>query len=446
LVLYRDNIDLPVIARFTTLLPFDLLIREGDLLPAFDLEAYGYRIRFYPPTTFTDRPASTDSVLSPLFALSRIQPVNFTETLLVDGRRTGRVNVLVIDFNKETFDRSRDKTPLTDPPATVAFGIANSVLARIRVYSRSWEIKPLEPNRDAWHIQYLTDELQPLEIEDGKVRGVQHGSGVIGTVALTPEALQLVADRSSSEEPYIWDQLLLDSYAQLPDAGGAVVMASAALETFIEWALNVLEKAAPLQNGLWEWINKRDHWTKEPSVSEQFDVLLRVFTQRSLKDEPKLWQGFVELRKARNSLSHEGVAKLGADALEADKARVLVNGADGIIKWVEGLLPEQHRRARTDAAGPFTRRLASADEADVITPAGMQLVAGKQNRGPLRVRREPQPTLSTTGSTADTNTDVEPKHRAGSGPGRKSGERATTSKTVSKAANTRKGGKPGRTK
>jgi hypothetical protein len=140
-------------------------------------------------------------------------------------------------------------------------------------------------------------------------------------------------------------------------------MASAALESFIAWALNVLHGERQLPEGLWKWINKREHWTKEPSVSEKFDVLLRVFTGHSLKDQPVLWEQFVNLRKARNSLSHEGVIRIGDAAVGADKAKLLIGKADEIIKWVELLLPEVHRRARTEAKGPFLRKLASPEHA-----------------------------------------------------------------------------------
>jgi hypothetical protein len=95
----------------------------------------------------------------------------------------------------------------------------------------------------------------------------------------------------------------------------------------------------------------------------------RVFTEHSLKDEAKLWQSFAELRKARNTLVHEGTAKLGLKPLEATDALNLINDADKIIKWVELLLPEGYRRARTDATGPFTRSLFSPTEASTLQPS-----------------------------------------------------------------------------
>lgn len=104
-----------------------------------------------------------------------------------------------------------------------------------------------------------------------------------------------------------WDRLLLDAIAILPDAGPAVVLATAALESLIGVALARLGHDSPrVPTTLWKRINDRGDWRKEPSVTEQFDTLLRVLTDRSLKDEAKLWQDFAELRRLRNSFVHEG--------------------------------------------------------------------------------------------------------------------------------------------
>jgi hypothetical protein len=145
-------------------------------------------------------------------------------------------------------------------------------------------------------------------------------------------------------------------------------MAFAALENFIEWALDILERERPLPQKLWTWIKERDdeHWIKSPSVAERFDTLLRVFTGHSLKDDPVLWKGFIEIRKARNALAHRGVAAMGGKAVDFAKAKELISAAETIIAWTEILLPEAHRRAKTKAEGPFSRRMATAEESDAL--------------------------------------------------------------------------------
>jgi len=380
-----------MIARFAILLPFDLFVREGDELPTLDLSASAYQIRVHPLAHSTERPKPTDSVLRSVSSLENARVAPFTETLQVGGRRTAQVNVLVMDFSKPEFDRTAEPNVAADPAPELAFGIANLILARIRVYSRAFDIRPLEIDRDPWRIGYLADNLQELEPEQGKVRGRVSSFVRVGFAAITPDIIEMVAPGSQTDEPYVWDQLLLDAYALLPDVGGAVVMAYAAMETFIAWALDILHEEQQLPKGLWGWINKRDHWTKEPSVSEKFDILLRVFTGHSLKDEPQLWERFTEVRKARNALVHEGAAKVGAKPVDAGKARELVNDTGKIIKWVELLLPEARRRARTDARGPFSRRLATPDEASALDPTALGLKAPDQNQGSIRIRREQQP-------------------------------------------------------
>ncbi len=221
--------------------------------------------------------------------------------MLVNGNKVAQVNVLTLDFTKDEFDRAKRQDASVDPKPELAFDIANEVLARIRVYSRLHQIRPLVIGRDPWRFRYLTDDGQDIPAEEGKFRGRSQGAVTVGVAALTPDAFLMVAARQETAEPYVWDQLLLDAQDLLPDIGSAIVMASAALETFITWALDVLEKEHPLPAGLWAWIKERDdeHWMKTPSVSEKFDTLLRVFTGRSLKEQPDLWKGYAELRRAR---------------------------------------------------------------------------------------------------------------------------------------------------
>lgn len=99
---------------------------------------------------------------------------------------------------------------------------------------------------------------------------------------------------------------------------------------------------------MWEWINDRADSThlKAPSVSEQFDSLLKAITGRSLKDEAKLWEGFQNLRKARNSFVHGGVGVIGGKAVDRDQALTLVGVANEILDWIDGLLPVGDRRPK----------------------------------------------------------------------------------------------------
>ena len=355
-----------MIARFFILLPFDLFITESDPLSAMDVTSPDHRIRVYPPILYAERPKPTDSLLAQ--GLRKLSPPSFSENLLVNGRKVAQVNVLTVDFIKAGFDRSTLPHTPPDPKPELAFEIANEILARIRVYSRAFQIKPLVIGRDPWRLQYLTDDSQELEFEEGKARGRGGFSSSVGVVALTPETIQLLATHWQRAEPYVWDQLLLDAQGLLPDVGSAIVMASAALEIFIGWALDILQKERPLPQKLWNWIKERndEHWIKSPSVSEKYDDLLYVFTGKSLKEEAHLWQRFTELRKARNALAHEGVAAVAGKPVDSLKAKELVDSADKIIAWVEVLLPEAHRRIRIAATDLCARRVATPQEADTL--------------------------------------------------------------------------------
>lgn len=368
-----------MIARYFILLPFDLFVIENDDWPNWPVvegSSPDFHFRVLPPFLIAERPKPTGSVLAQ--GVGKLSPPSFTDNVLVNGRKIAAVNVLTVDLIKPEFERSVD-APL-DPSPELAFEIANETLARVRVYARAFQIKPLVINSDPWQLAYLRDDLNELDREEGKRRGQLSSSTTIGVAAITPEIIQMIAANRRTAEPYVWDHLLLDAQEQLPDVGSSIVMAYAALETFVAWALEILHETRPLPDGLWQWIKKRDHWSKEPSVREQFDTLLTVFTGHSLKkEEPSLWGSFGEIRKARNTIAHEGVAITAGKAVHAAKAMELVDNASKIIAWVEQLLPEPHRRLRTHAIGPFARRLVTPEEGNALGLA--HIVSGRL--GPL---------------------------------------------------------------
>jgi hypothetical protein len=356
-----------MIARFFFLLPFDLCITEASDWPTLNVLTGEHQIRVHPPLFSVDRPRATDTVASRALWSRKVAPASFTENVLVGGQKIASANVLIVDFIKPEFDRSRVRMHTQpDPPPELAFEAANMVLSKVRVFSRAAQIRPLAIGCDPWDLLYLSDDSQMIAEEQGKNRGKGTFPVTIGCVALSPETIRMVAAQTA--EPYVWDELLLDAQAlgAAGNIGSAIVIAYAALETFSAWALDILQKQRPLPNGLWDWIKKRDHWSKEPSTREEFDTLLQAFTGRSLKNEPQLWQGFQELRSARNALVHEGVAKVGNESVGRDKTRALIDAAEKVVAWVELLLPEPHRRARKEAVGPFARKFATVSDADAL--------------------------------------------------------------------------------
>ena len=143
-----------------------------------------------------------------------------------------------------------------------------------------------------------------------------------------------------------WERLLLDAEGLLPEVGPAVVLAAAALENLIAYILGILARPAVTPAGLWDWTTQREDTFARPSVEEQFDSLLKVFTGKSLKtDAALLWVSFKHLKTARNKFVHQGVALIGKTEVTPETAATLVDGARKVVDWVEQLLPTELRRA-----------------------------------------------------------------------------------------------------
>jgi hypothetical protein len=101
-----------------------------------------------------------------------------------------------------------------------------------------------------------------------------------------------------------WDGLLLDVNAELPNAGPAIVLAATALEVFISHNLDRLAEKTSIPTELWKWINERSNRIAEPTLEEQYDVLLKFFSGHSLKDEQKLRESLRIQDDAKNNFVH----------------------------------------------------------------------------------------------------------------------------------------------
>ena len=96
-----------------------------------------------------------------------------------------------------------------------------------------------------------------------------------------------------------------------------------------------------ISKDLWKWVNNRENWLKEPAPIEQFDILLMSFLGVSLKDNNDLWGHFKNLKHARNSFVHEGIAKIGKKPITEEEARILIVKANEIVIFVKNELPEE---------------------------------------------------------------------------------------------------------
>jgi hypothetical protein len=356
-----------VIARFHILLPFSLAIPNGEELAPYDLDGQGYRVTVHPPVLGAlnyqeiDQPSTTLGE-----SIRRIEPAAIqatTDLIQVDGRPTLHANLLRIDFHKEDFDRRKtdpgadDLDQLThgDPPPAAAFRIANDLLMRLRTLSRGGKVRVLAARETAWRLDYLGDDESLLPAHPDFIRR-RYCQQIKRQYTVLSNAMwkgcQALPDDYSAP---IWDTLLLDAEAMLPEIEAAIALANSSLEVFSKWITDQLAELAKLPGGLWDWINDRGFWLKAPSVEERFDVLLKILGGgRSLRDDKALWQAFQDLRSARNKFSHEGKPLVRGKELSTATVRELIENAKRIIDWCEGLIPEALRRPKLNVQFTWT--------------------------------------------------------------------------------------------
>jgi hypothetical protein len=348
-----------MIARAYILLPFTLSIRQNEGLEPYDFDKDACRVRVYPPCQcdLTPTEVATTSPTPMGDIIRRLQPAaqqTATETVVINGTPTVQANLLHIDFIKADFDRRptgrATDYALGDPSLKSVFSLANDVLARLRAITRGTELQSLAPDECFWRLDYLTDAGHILPRSAGPMRR-RFGRPLRWRVAVvTKEVWQQAEALPADFTAHAWDTLLLDAESLLPDVDAAIALANAALETFSKWLAGQLAATAGLPSGLWDWINKRGDWYKEPSVDDRVDPLLKVFTGHSLKDESELWEAYRHLRSARNSFSHSGRPVLRRGNAEhevtADVAAVLVKRAQQIVDWCEARLPSAVRRPK----------------------------------------------------------------------------------------------------
>jgi hypothetical protein len=224
------------------------------------------------------------------------------------------------------------------------FEIVNSLVHRLRSVGRASGIHPIVKETSCWRIEFLTDAGEVLAPEPGLSRARNGAAFKFQITGFTEPFWQAATGLPREFRTKAWETLLLDAEDQLPGIATAVVLAAAALETLIGSALAAMAPADRVPAELWAFIDDRGDYRKEPSVTERYDQLLHALTGHSLKERPELWKAFQNLRKARNSLMHEGVLAISGAAVTRDQGFALIGRAKEIADWLEGLLPPSERR------------------------------------------------------------------------------------------------------
>jgi hypothetical protein len=239
--------------------------------------------------------------------------------LRLNGKPAFEANVMRIDFQKEDFVRTA-ADPI-DPPEDVIRRAVSDFHARLRFTTRAAHASTVSFPGNQWRLDYTKDDGSELEAQKGYVRTrgiIQFQWSFIG---ISSEIWDKVFALPSGFDVPVWDGLRLDALAALPSVGTALVLAATSLEVFISVLLNDLASRQSLSDSLWMWITTRDgRILQQPSVEEQFDVLLKELTGHTLKEDAALWEAFKNLKSARNSFVHEGVARVGKTTLSKDDA------------------------------------------------------------------------------------------------------------------------------
>jgi hypothetical protein len=261
------------------------------------------------------------------------------EKITIDGVTAFQADALRIDFRKESFDR-RAGTHI-DPPEDVIDRAINFFLTRLRHVARTGQVRPVRFPLVTWRMRYLNDDESEFKEEAGLVRGRGTKSFSLSFIALTNKIWTDVFSLPPDYEPPPWESLLLDATVEMPSIGPALVLAATALEVFISRVLDRLAPTKVVPPELWHWINERGNRLKEPSLEEQYDVLMKFLTGHSLKDEPLLWEAFKNLKDARNAFVHEGIAKIGQTPVSTETANKLIASASNIIAKIREWLPNE---------------------------------------------------------------------------------------------------------
>jgi hypothetical protein len=318
-----------MIARVFIHTPFNILIAVDENFPTISIEDSGYKIFYYPPGKDPNIVSSNDP---------SIVKLNGKDALLG--------NIVRIDFHKEEFTRIAHQLPTPDADLDPSFEVINKALnhflIHLRYLTRAPQIHPIYLPSCRWMINYVNDDGSELPMENGKFRVRGSFRYELKYVGLNLEIWNDVFTIQSDIASQNWVNLLLDGLDEFPEIGPSIVLTFTALEVFIAKILNQLATKEKISPEFWEWINKRPDWTQEPSIEEQYDILLKILTGHTLKEDKKLWDAFQNLKTARNTFVHEGVARISRTSqkpLKDHEVLKLISTANEIPLKIREWLP-----------------------------------------------------------------------------------------------------------
>lgn len=320
-----------MIARLTVAVPFAIAVPDGATYAGYGYKDGEYEIVYRPPGK-SDQPLKMD----------------VPTELEIDGVKGFMANAIRFDFHKSDFDRKRGSDQY-DPPMELMRHVVANFIARLRYVTRAPHVQPIDfPRGTIWHLQYLNDDETELAQDPALIRNRRGWRVSFAYTSLPPSVWELMHELDSDWKAPVWDDILLDAFHALPSIGTAVVLGATSLEVFIAEVLDRLAPGSDVPPAMWHWINDRKDWRLDPTTEEQFDALLKHFTGHSLKERPKLWQDFRDLRTARNKFVHEGSPLVGGTPIGLQRAGELLMSATEIVSLVRTWLPEEKRWPQFD--------------------------------------------------------------------------------------------------
>lgn len=313
-----------MIAVLHVKLPFELLIPEGMqyILRTYQDDGYSVQVGV---------PARSDSP----------NRENTPDSVLINGKKSFQADILTITFGRESFNRELGAE--VDPPYDLINRAIASFLGRLKYASRAPQIQTIELPEGVWTLTYLNDDGSELE----KHEGLKHGHGVdefsFSWIACDPTMWEIIHLLPVDFSPPEWRTLLTDAAGALPHIGTAIVLTATSLEVFIAELLNRLQARSSLPDNAWSWVNDRSNRQSNPTVEEQYSVLLSIFCGKSLKDETALWLSFKNLKTARNTFVHAGAAVVGGNRITTAQAREYIALAESIIAKIRNWIPDEMR-------------------------------------------------------------------------------------------------------
>jgi hypothetical protein len=314
-----------MIARVLIHIPFNIAIAKDDLKLCASLEyKTGLVIQYFCP--FRD----------PDFG-SREDP----ETLKINEKDAILANYIRIDFKKENLIIGNNY----DPSLDLIEQSLNLFLQRLRYVTESPQIHPIFLHSVPWSLIYLNDNGTALKDEKGNRISRGCVPGQLQYVVLNEKSWNKIFTSNINFKSRHWFDLLLDA-KNLPRIEPGIVLAFTALEVFIAEILDQSSKGNNISEELWTWINNRPNWQQEPTIEEQYDILLKILTGHSLKEDKKLWSSFQNLKTARNTFVHEGISRNSRKSkkpLKLDEGTKLIESAEKITLKIREWLPNEQQ-------------------------------------------------------------------------------------------------------